>query len=82
MKQGDFEKSSASAAITLSGEVKIGGQEHMYLEGQVALAIPEEEDRISIYTSSQHPSEVQKLVDCCVVVLFVYHPEDLLREKK
>lgn len=62
MKQGDFEKSSASAAITLSGEVKIGGQEHMYLEGQVALAIPEEEDRISIYTSSQHPSEVQKLV--------------------
>ena len=34
----------------------------MYLEGQVSLAIPEEEDRMSIFTSSQHPSEVQKLV--------------------
>ncbi len=34
----------------------------MYLEGQVSLAIPDEEDRMKIYTSSQHPSEVQKLV--------------------
>ena len=45
-----------------SGTLSIGGQEHMYLEGQVSLAIPEEEDRMKIYTSSQHPSEVQKLV--------------------
>ncbi len=45
-----------------SGTLSIGGQEHMYLEGQVSLAIPDEEDRMKIYTSSQHPSEVQKLV--------------------
>ncbi|WDT87650.1 xanthine dehydrogenase molybdopterin binding subunit [Alteromonas sp. 009811495] len=44
------------------GSLRIGGQEHMYLEGQVSLAIPDEEDRMKIYTSSQHPSEVQKLV--------------------
>lgn len=44
------------------GNLSIGGQEHMYLEGQVSLAIPDEEDRMKIYTSSQHPSEVQKLV--------------------
>ncbi len=62
MQLGDFKSAYADAEVTLSGEVFIGGQEHMYLEGQVALAIPEEEDRISIYTSSQHPSEVQKLV--------------------
>ena len=47
---------------TISGSLSIGGQEHMYLEGQVSLAVPDEEDRMKIYTSSQHPSEVQKLV--------------------
>ena len=47
---------------SVEGSLRIGGQEHMYLEGQVSLAIPDEEDRMKIYTSSQHPSEVQKLV--------------------
>ena len=51
-----------NAQYKASGTLSIGGQEHMYLEGQVSLAIPEEEDRMKIYTSSQHPSEVQKLV--------------------
>ncbi|XOV77961.1 MAG: xanthine dehydrogenase molybdopterin binding subunit [Aestuariibacter sp.] len=62
MRSGDAPQSMDKAAINIKGEVHIGGQEHLYLEGQVALAIPEEEDRICIYTSSQHPSEVQKLV--------------------
>ncbi|MFT4995085.1 MAG: xanthine dehydrogenase large subunit, partial [Paraglaciecola sp.] len=52
----------AGAAIQLAGKLVIGGQEHMYLEGHVSVAVPEEEDRMLIYTSSQHPSEVQKLV--------------------
>ncbi|OFC72378.1 xanthine dehydrogenase molybdopterin binding subunit [Alteromonas confluentis] len=52
----------SGAAHQLSGSLFVGGQEHMYLEGQVSMAIPEEEDRMMIYTSSQHPSEVQKLV--------------------
>lgn len=50
------------APNTVEGHLIIGGQEHLYLEGQVSLAIPEEEDRMLVYTSSQHPSEVQKLV--------------------
>lgn len=62
MKQGDFASAYQNAAVQVSGEVEIGGQEHMYLEGQVAMAIPEEEDRVTVFTSSQHPSEVQKLV--------------------
>ena len=52
----------AAATHKAQGQLSIGGQEHMYLEGQVSLAIPDEEDRMKIYTSSQHPSEVQKLV--------------------
>ncbi|MDC8831458.1 xanthine dehydrogenase molybdopterin binding subunit [Alteromonas gilva] len=60
--RGDIDAALASAPMTASGHLSVGGQEHLYLEGQVSLAIPEEEDRLSIYTSSQHPSEVQKLV--------------------
>ncbi|MBU3022626.1 xanthine dehydrogenase molybdopterin binding subunit [Aestuariibacter sp. A3R04] len=62
-----FGSSRAKSAVaqsphTVSGELSVGGQEHMYLEGQVSLAVPEEDGRMMIYTSSQHPSEVQKLV--------------------
>ena len=62
MRKGDFAGQYAQSQHQLSGELKIGGQEHMYLEGQVSLAIPEEQDRMLVYTSSQHPSEVQKLI--------------------
>lgn len=62
MQHGDFTQSFATSPMHLAGELSIGGQEHLYLEGQVSLALPEEEDRILVYTSSQHPSEVQKLI--------------------
>ncbi|MBM3519218.1 MAG: xanthine dehydrogenase molybdopterin binding subunit [Alphaproteobacteria bacterium] len=39
----------------------IGGQEHFYLEGQVAMAVPEDSGAMTIYTSTQHPTEVQHL---------------------
>lgn len=62
IRLGDFDTAFAASPITLEGQLNVGGQEHMYLEGQVSLAVPEEGSRMSIYTSSQHPSEVQKLV--------------------
>ncbi|WNC72682.1 xanthine dehydrogenase molybdopterin binding subunit [Thalassotalea psychrophila] len=62
MKRGDSASAIASAQHQLSGEIQVGGQEHMYLEGQVSTAEPTEDGGMSIYTSSQHPSEVQKLV--------------------
>ncbi|MFQ3218972.1 MAG: xanthine dehydrogenase large subunit [Paraglaciecola sp.] len=62
MHQGDFYQTFGNSSLQLTGQLRIGGQEHFYLEGQVSMAINEEEDRILIYTSSQHPSEVQKLV--------------------
>ena len=40
----------------------VRGQEHFYLEGQVSLALPTEDDGVHVISSSQHPSEVQKLV--------------------
>lgn len=62
MAQGNAERALAESQTVLKGKMAIGGQEHLYLEGQVSLCVPEEEDRITVYTSSQHPSEVQKLV--------------------
>ncbi len=40
----------------------IGGQEHFYLEGQVAFAVPGEDDDVTVHCSSQHPSEIQHKV--------------------
>ena len=62
MRRGDFQQRYDQSPIHIKGEMIIGGQEHMYLEGQISMAIPEEEDRMLVYSSSQHPSEVQKLI--------------------
>ena len=62
MKRGEFNDGLSASQHHVSGQFNVGGQEHLYLEGQVSLALPEEDDRVMIYTSSQHPSEVQKLV--------------------
>ena len=62
MKRGDSEAAIDAAEHQLSGEIVVGGQEHMYLEGQVSTAVPNEDGGMEIFTSSQHPSEVQKLV--------------------
>ena len=62
MKRGDPEAAIAAAAHRLSGRIYVGGQEHFYLEGQSALAIPGEGDEILIHSSTQHPSEIQHSV--------------------
>jgi xanthine dehydrogenase large subunit len=62
MRRGDAEAGLAAAVTVLEGELYIGGQEHFYLEGQIALALPTEDGGMHIHTSSQHPAEVQKLV--------------------
>jgi xanthine dehydrogenase large subunit len=52
----------AAAPRTLDGQFRCGGQEHFYLEGQVALAVPGEDGSIHVYSSTQHPTEVQHIV--------------------
>lgn len=58
---GDLAKGFEESDIIVEGECRMGGQEHFYLETQVALAIPRDSDEIEIYSSSQHVTEVQKL---------------------
>ena len=62
MKRGDAEAALARAPLRLRGRIDVGGQEHFYLEGQVAMAIPGEDSDMLVYSSTQHPTEVQHLV--------------------
>ncbi len=62
VKRGDAAGALAHAAHTLSGELEVGGQEHFYLEGQVAYVLPQEQNQWLVYSSTQHPGEVQHWV--------------------
>ncbi|MCX8005749.1 MAG: molybdopterin-dependent oxidoreductase, partial [Burkholderiaceae bacterium] len=59
---GDAPAAIAAAPRRLSGRLAIGGQEQFYLEGQVAYAVPREGGAMLVYSSTQHPSEMQHLV--------------------
>ncbi len=60
--RGEPETGMAKAPRRLSGRMRIGGQDHFYLEGQIAMAIPGEDDEVTVWSSTQHPSEVQHMV--------------------
>ena len=60
--RGDAATALARAPHRLQGTVEAGGQDHFYLEGQIALAIPREHGGMHIHTSTQHPGEVQHMV--------------------
>ena len=60
--RGNVEIALKNSTRILSGELNIGGQEQMYLEGQVSLCIPTESGGMLVHTSSQSPTEGQRLV--------------------
>ena len=60
--KGDVEKALAGAAHLVEGKIDVGGQEHFYLEGQAALALPQEGGDMVVHSSSQHPTEIQHKV--------------------
>jgi xanthine dehydrogenase large subunit len=62
VKRGDATAALARAQQTLSGTLEVGGQEHFYLEGQVAYVMPLEQNQWWVYSSTQHPGEVQHWV--------------------
>jgi xanthine dehydrogenase large subunit len=61
-RKDDSAAALAESAYRVKGTLRIGGQEHFYLEGQVSLAVPGEDGDMAIYTSTQHPSEMQHLI--------------------
>jgi xanthine dehydrogenase large subunit len=62
LKRGDAKKALRAAKHRVAGALRMGGQEHFYLESHIALAIPGEDGDVTIHSSTQHPSEVQHMV--------------------
>ena len=75
MTRGDAQAALATSPNRIQGKFAIGGQDHFYLEGQIALATPREDGDVHVWSSTQHPTEVQHLIarvlgkpDHCVTV--------------
>jgi xanthine dehydrogenase large subunit len=60
--KGDVDGALGAAAHRLQGQIEMGGQEHFYLEGQTALALPQEGGDMVVHSSTQHPTEIQHKV--------------------
>jgi xanthine dehydrogenase large subunit len=65
LERGDVAAALAASPRRLKGSMAIGGQDHFYLESQIALAIPGEDRDMLVLSSTQHPSEVQHMVAMC-----------------
>ncbi|MBR9859131.1 MAG: molybdopterin-dependent oxidoreductase, partial [Gammaproteobacteria bacterium] len=61
-QRGDSATGLKNAKHVIEGSLHIGGQEHFYLETQVSSVVPTEDGGMMVFTSSQNPTEVQKLV--------------------
>jgi len=62
LKRGDPDSAVANAPQRLKRRLCLGGQDQFYLEGHIAMAVPEENGGMLVYSSTQHPDEVQHLV--------------------
>ncbi|WP_283647336.1 xanthine dehydrogenase molybdopterin binding subunit [Marinovum algicola] len=62
LERGDVATGFAEAPHRITGRLNVGGQDHMYLEGQISFAIPGEDDDVVVHCSTQHPSEAQHMV--------------------
>ena len=62
LERGDPDAALEAAPHRLRRRVSLGGQDQFYLEGHIAMAIPQEDGGILVYSSTQHPDEVQGIV--------------------
>ena len=60
--RGNSKEALAKAPHRIRDSIKLGGQDQFYLEGHIALAIPQEDGDMLVYSSTQHPGEVQHQV--------------------
>lgn len=57
---GDVDSVWEQCDVLVSGSFDSGGQEHLYLETQGALAVPGENGKVHITSATQNPTHVQK----------------------
>jgi xanthine dehydrogenase large subunit len=58
---GDVDAAWAECDVVVDGRADSGGQEHLYLETQAALAVPGEGRRIHLLSATQGPTAVQRI---------------------
>ena len=63
---GDPDGALAAAPHRVTGSFRMGAQDHFYLEGQIAFALPGEDGTMQVLCATQHPTEVQHLVADCL----------------
>jgi len=59
---GEAQTAIQAAPHRVIDTIEMGGQEHFYLEGQAALALPQENGDMVVHSSTQHPTEIQHKV--------------------
>lgn len=59
---GNIEEAFKNCDFIFEGRADSGGQEHLYIETQGSYAIPQENRKIKIFSSTQGPTAVQKTV--------------------
>ncbi len=57
---GNVDEAWDKCDVVVEGKVESGGQEHLYLETQGSVAIPEEGGKIKLISSTQSPTAVQR----------------------
>ena len=62
IKRGNPSKKISKAKNYLKNSFTLGSQEHFYLEGQIAFVIPQEDNDFKVFSSTQHPSETQRII--------------------
>ena len=62
LTRGEPAKALKGAKNRLQGRIGCGGQDQFYLEGHIAMAVPQEDGGLIVYSSTQHPDEVQSMV--------------------
>jgi xanthine dehydrogenase large subunit len=60
--KGDAAEAISAAPHVIEGSMEVGAQEHFYLEGQAALALPQDGGEMVVHSSTQHPTEIQHKV--------------------
>ena len=61
-RSGDVDTAFLACDVVVSGRVESGGQEHVYLETQGAIAWPDDSGGVRLLSGTQSPSGVQKIV--------------------
>ena len=59
---GDTDKGFAGCDYVFKGRADSGGQEHIYIETQGSYAIPQENNNLKVFSSTQGPTVVQKTI--------------------